>query len=726
MKKIIIKGIAITAALAMTGCSDSFLEEKKNYDNVNTDIYNYYSGCNGRVNDIYSWCLPAYSDQSWQYPSMGNADICSKSTEEYAGFSNFVNPDIELTSTGSGTSVPDYFMNQSNNIQASVYGRIRNINDCIAGIEGGSLSQEEKNEFLGQVYFFRAWCYYNLVKWYGGVPLVKEVLEPVEGNYTARSSAKECIEFMCSDLDKAAKLLAAKTMDGGWGGSDWGKITTGTCLALKGRILLMWCSPLFNRSNDQQRWTDAYKTMKAELDSINACGYGLYFTGDGINGSDFAAMFSQSGINTEAVFVTLFNNIVGSGLDTQKNNYWESKIRPSNTGGSGKTPSEMMVNLFPMSDGKLPENADTYGSYTLLERSDSAYDENYAFVNRDPRFYRTFAVPGFRWAYNGDASEKLSYYPSDGKNYELWNYVWYTSTNDAGNVESSAHYGADGLYNSTCGVYVRKKSDDLDVNSSPLYQYEPTSTYGAAPFFSAAQQIELRYAEVLLNLAEVACGAGDLDYAVECLQYIRLRAGYTADNNYGLQSNLNSNQAACMSAILYERMIEFAYEGKRFDDCRRWMLYDGGATLPSGAPDTWKLTGWGGNTCTWLGVKPLNGQRRETMLWRTADEFGVGTDTYDGDPLKNETRCAAVDLRKELKPQLDSLVNWYSKHLTLKINKGDAYDSQKNEEYMNFRPKYYFLGLSYGAMQSNKDIQQTIGWEDPTRSGAMGTFDPLN
>ena len=44
---------------------------------------------------------------------------------------------------------------------------IRNINDVIAGIEGSTLSQEEKNELLGQAYFFRAWCHYNLVKWYG-------------------------------------------------------------------------------------------------------------------------------------------------------------------------------------------------------------------------------------------------------------------------------------------------------------------------------------------------------------------------------------------------------------------------------------------------------------------------------------------------------------------------------------------------------------------------------
>lgn len=48
-----------------------------------------------------------------------------------------------------------------------------------------------------------------------------------------------------------------------------------------------------------------------------------------------------------------------------------------------------------------------------------------------------------------------------------------------------------------------------------------------------------------------------------------------------------------MAAILYERQIELAYEGKRFDDLRRWMLFDGGSELADGAPASWKLTGWG-------------------------------------------------------------------------------------------------------------------------------------
>ena len=123
----------LTAVLALNACSDKFLEDKKNYDNAQSDIYNYYTGADGRVQDLYSWCLPTVGDVSWRNPSMGNADLCSKATEEYAGLSAFVDPEIELNSLGQTNSVPDFFMGQQNNIQEAVYGRIRNINDCIEG-----------------------------------------------------------------------------------------------------------------------------------------------------------------------------------------------------------------------------------------------------------------------------------------------------------------------------------------------------------------------------------------------------------------------------------------------------------------------------------------------------------------------------------------------------------------------------------------------------------------
>lgn len=83
---------------------------------------------------------------------MGNNDLAGGSTEEYSGLSSFVNPEIELSSTGSTNARPDFIMGTQTNIQEAVYGRIRNINDVIAGISGGTLSDEEKNILLGQAY----------------------------------------------------------------------------------------------------------------------------------------------------------------------------------------------------------------------------------------------------------------------------------------------------------------------------------------------------------------------------------------------------------------------------------------------------------------------------------------------------------------------------------------------------------------------------------------------
>lgn len=724
MKAVKFLGFGLASILALTSCSDQFLEDKKNYDNVNPEIYNYVSGCNARLNDVYSWCLPTVNDMTWKYPSVGSKDLAGGSTEEYSGFSSFVDPQNELTSSGSGVSVPDFIMGTQANIQEAVYGRIRNINDVIKGISGGSISQSDKDMLLGQVYFFRAWCYYNLFKWYGGVPIVTDILDPVEGNTTPRATAKEVKDFILSDLDKAAKMLGEKTLNGGWTGNDYGRVTTGTALALKGRVLLLWASPLFNRSNDQKRWTDAYSIMKAEQDSITRCGYGLYEGSNKTNAANFAQMFCTTSKNPEAVFVTLYNSVIGDGLDNQKNNTWERAIRPANASGSGKNASAMLIDMFPMADGKIPAGT---GTYTKLESSSESYDKEVPFLHRDPRFYRTFSFPGFRWAYNGDASVRNPNNPGNGKDYVLWNYVWYTDVNDQGNVESGNSYGADNLLGSKQGVYVRKKSDDLDVNS-PAYSFSYSNEgYGSDPYYSSAPLIELRYAEVLLNLAEVACGAGHMDEAVQILKQIRERVGYTGD--CGLQANLSSDQAACMSAILYERQIEFAYEGKRFDDMRRWLLFDGGSQFStiSGAPATWTLTGWGGNTCTWLGFKPFNGQRRENMEFRVADKYGVGGTTFDSDPLlKNGgVRPAGIDLRKDLNPQAESLAAWYKENLVRKDKKGDGRDSQHNDLFIKFLPKYYLIGFCSAAMNSDVALLQTIGWEDYGKGGAMGTFDPL-
>lgn len=717
--------LALMVNIAFVSCSDDFLQEKKDYGSTNVEVYNLYSGADGRIRSLYAKTLPdTNADAQWNNPSTGRPDVQSKSTEEYTGFDLFVDPTKELTalSGGGDNRVPSYFHYQMNNT-VSVYGRIRDINDVIRGITGGTLSKEEKDQLLGQAYFLRAWCYYNIVKWYGGIPIVTEVLEPVETTVVPRSSTKACIEFICDDLDQAAEMLMAT---GAWSGNDWGRVTSGTALALKGRVLLLWASPIFNRNNDVARWKSAYEAIKSSIPVLNACGYDLFTQvgKENVNGSDFAAMFATIYPNPEAVFVSLCNTATGD--DEKKNNPWENNIRPRNSLGQGSyEASDMIVDMFPMADGRRPITSTTY---TNLDVSTYQYDVNFPFENRDPRFYRTFAFPGVRWAYEGNptgADEDNPLY-NEGKDYELWNYVWYTDKNENNNPEGTS-YAADNLLTNKRTIYVRKRSDDYDVMGGKLYKYEQGEASKAFAL-SAAPYMEIRYAEVLLNYAEAACGAGELNEAVQQLQKIRARAGYASTDNYGLQDNLTSDAAACMSAIIYERQIELAYEGKRFDDLRRWMLYDGGTGTVQGAPSTWNLTGWGGNTCSYLGFKPLNGQRRDKMEFRLADKYDAGGTTFASDPLVKAgvVRPAAIDFRKlNLNTQLETLKVFYKDNFVRKKKIGDGRTSDKVDLYINFRPKYYLIGFNDSALNNYKEGEQTIGWEDTNNGGALGTFDPL-
>ena len=230
MKRFNIKyaGLALLASASLAACSTDFLEEKINYDYADPSIYNYYDGCAARVSDCYRYTLPdPNGNAGWQYTSTGKADDWSKCTEEFAGFGIFVDPKGELNTLTGIKQTPDYFQGQdAANIQNNVWGFIRNINDAIIGIEGGTLSREEKDELVGQLYFLRAWRYFNLVKWYGGVPIITDLPEIAAGSVTPRSSLKECIDFIISDLETAVGRELWSCDDG------YGIGTEGSCADL--------------------------------------------------------------------------------------------------------------------------------------------------------------------------------------------------------------------------------------------------------------------------------------------------------------------------------------------------------------------------------------------------------------------------------------------------------------------------------------------------------------
>lgn len=528
-----------------------------------------------------------------------------------------------------GTDEPKDFgtsLNTNNTQPSNNWGKIRQINTFITSMEASPLPDYTKRKFIAQAKFFRAFRYWDIVRIYGGVPLVLTPLNGVgdaarDSALLPRNKTSECFAQMVTDLDYAIANLPGK-----WpASSDWGKITKGAAAAFKGRVLLYWASPMFNPNDLTERWQAAYDANLQAKTILDANGFAL--------NTSYQKMWFTEVNNPEAVMVTGYNTATGD--QAKKNNGWDKSCRPSYLNGSGSNqPTWELVRSYPMKDGKMP--GDATSAYT--------YYDSLFYKNRDPRFDATIAYNGCVWPLDGNT------------NLRLWTYYETSSKS----TESSA---------SNTGFYCRKAVS------------EGTFSFGD-PQYSGTDWMEIRYAEVLLNLAESAVGIGKLattDEGYQGIVAVRKRAGITAGSNnlYGLSSGMTRSQL--FDAVLFERKIEFAFEGKRF-----WDLY------------------------RWKRMSDLNGWYRNRL--RIVLKTGTGIPTATA--LKDPTSPSYRDVQN-----LDNMMTNYFQ--TIRNNNHDNSNSttKLDTNPINFLSSYYFFPIPLAAITNNPNLKQNNNWG--------GTFDPL-
>lgn len=737
-------------AAALTACSDDFLAEKRPYGSYGeNDVYNDWESVKLRLNYIYQGSLPAYRDYNANGGNQGGnstatngpsdvwpvglPDFLSTHCDEFAGYGNYGYGYMsDPAKIWDNTNIFKFFWT---GVNESPWKKMRECTDVIVKVrEYDGLTDLQRDWAEGQARFFRATRYFRLFKRFGGVPIVRGLQATTLSDTTdlriKRQSTKDTYDFMIEDLTTAASMLPARWEEEA---NDWGRVTAGSALALAGYIANYYASPVFNRADEQDRWQTAYELNKQALDKLAEGHFGLSYEGEpGINASNWAKIwcniYGGDNQNSEAVFMANCNNAGGDSGD-QLYNCTEQKLRPSNCGGAGGiTPSAAMVDAFPMADGKRPTEAGQY-----------VYDKKLFFLNRDPRFYRTFAFPGTEWRFlgsiSGDLVEKCPY--GSGVEYQLQQYAWYASADEVPNIARSGYF-SDLMGTSGKSIYVRKKSQDYAFSMSPMYVFDSSTGFQR----NGQPLIAMRYTEVLLNFAEAACGANHLSEAWDALIRIRQRVGYTGD--CGLDPAIKSDRAKMFEAILYERRIELAYEGKRFDDCHRWMLFDGGVgqTEIEGAPASWELSAWSGNTCAYLGVTPLNDQYTYEIEMHISPEVYMAKRDPEHDPfvLGLLTKPKALTLNEDFTTTIDeetgeaiyanadvkALAEFYLNNLVRKdvITQTTAADDGTGIMKPLWDKKCYLMGLQSADESNNPNVAQTIGWT--STFGGAGHFDPLS
>lgn len=404
-----------------------------------------------------------------------------------------------------------------------------NISNCNIFFERvdnvGFTDETEKTKLVGQVRFIRAFEYWDLIARWGAMPIITKSFsindrEEIVGQ--KRNTYKECIDFLVSELDQAAKELPAN-----WSGDDYGRATSVAALALKSRILLYAASPLMNEDvkipevgytpPEPDRWQKAAKAATEALDAAQNAGYELYNL-NGDPSKNYQLIFMD---NTAANKETLFARMGTSSAEGESISSCDQYNNPNGYGGwGGNCPLQELVDAYEVVKDGVASKFD----WNNPEEKANPY------ANRDPRFYATILYDGAKWM---------------TRNVETYFDVDNNGTIIGGGKDTK--YGNDSWNASPTGYNMKKFMDEgYALNSWN---------------FCARNWIHLRMAELYLNKAEALYNIGDEEGAREALKPVRERAGMPA---------ITASGADLLEAIKHERRIELAFEEHRYFDVRRW------------------------------------------------------------------------------------------------------------------------------------------------------------
>ncbi|MFC2466854.1 MAG: RagB/SusD family nutrient uptake outer membrane protein, partial [Capnocytophaga endodontalis] len=367
-------------------------------------------------------------------------------------------------------------------------------------------NQQLKNAYLGEAYFLRAYTHWFLFLNFRNIPLMKELPKSAK-DYKPQATPEEAWDFIISDLKRAKELLPEK---GFWTGESIGRVTKGSAIALLGKAYLY-------RSGIERYYgnstTTYYNEAAAEFNELILSGkYRLV--------ADYNDNFKVATENNdESIFELQFlGDVTNTGFNPGLSNsgVWRDPrgyLPPTNKNASSSVIHDWVYNTF--------VNSKDASGHT------------------DPRMFGTLIFDDTKPEINARTGDEVHIF--DNKTFRE-----YYGAKGFGVAKAQAN-----KYKAAC----RKGIDWTLSTRNPgnnFYMWNGRS--------NGLNQIEIRYADVLLMYAEAVVNGGTQGSlsALDAVNQVRARVGMPAVASVD------------MNVIERERILELTQEGHRFFDLLRW------------------------------------------------------------------------------------------------------------------------------------------------------------
>nr|WP_298332351.1 RagB/SusD family nutrient uptake outer membrane protein [uncultured Christiangramia sp.] len=331
----------IVLAITFTGCKKLELAPENSFTDLNywTSQDKAQSVLNTAYGQMFSSTYFFYNEATSDNAYNGRGDIAG------------------AASLAAGTYDPS--LQRLKNEWNNRYAGIKTTNLLLENIDRvPDLSEEVRSRMVAEARFLRAWQHFQLMTWFGDIPLADHDLSLEEAQNISRTPRAQVLQFILNELEEASEDLPTNTEQEI---SNRGKITKGAAIALKARAYLY--------ENDWQN-------VVAETERI-------------INGS----------VGSYGLFDSY------EGLFLPENQYSQEDILSLQFVPELRTWGEFF-DMAPLSAGArlnaLAATQELVDSYLTIngksiDDPDSNYDESNPYENRDPRLTNTIVYHNYDW-----------------------------------------------------------------------------------------------------------------------------------------------------------------------------------------------------------------------------------------------------------------------------------------------------------------------------------------